>query len=423
MFSLKVYKFIINPVSLYSTLWMVFAFLACQGIWDLYYPSLEAILYILISTAVFTFTSFLTYAKFRKNSSDFKKVDSSNLLSKNRFVLLIVLNILSIVCVMPFLLQTAPLLINGEWALVRTYYLNANTMGIIFNTHKSLMLQWIIFPTFYVTTIISAVLVAKRKPSLLLIFISTVGILMIVFTTAGRSPLLKCLTFYLLAFLINSKNIKNILRKIKQSNLAIKILLICGVIALLFISSQRSLSEDTSPLQNAFYYFTAPIVYFSYIVENPEQFALDKDYLFGKATLGFISTPIEIIYSILLKHDYVGADTIITGYVSQYINFSPSIKGNAVSTSLYPFIKDFGKLGVVIGPLIYAFLVNYVYAKFDKNIFWNCLSIYMLYTVFFSEWQYELLFPQAFSMIFFLYILVGIKSIPFKKNKKVEFLG
>ncbi|WP_179887096.1 O-antigen polymerase [Bacillus sp. AFS088145] len=409
---MKIYKALVNPVSLFSSIWLWFTFLSCLGLWGIYVPSTKAILYILISTLFFSVISFITYLRCKEIELIKKKHDIDK--GKIKYVPLIVINFVSIIWLIPILVKTIPLLFAGEWQLVRFYYLNANTIHVIFNTKQALVCQWLVFPVFYVTTIISAYLVAKKKSNITLIIISMSGILMAVLVTAGRNALFKCLLFYVLAFLINSKRLKEVLKRIKESNIFIKILIVLGIAAMIFISSQRSLSKDTSALQNAVYYFTGPIVYFSYIIENPENFALNGSFLYGKATFGFITTPIEIGYSMLFGHDYAGADNIITTYVNQYINLSPSIKGNAISTALYPFMKDFGVLGIVLGPCIYAFIVNYVYANSKKNMFWNCLSIYMLYTVFFSEWQYELLFPQSFSIIVFLYIFLSNKSYKLK---------
>lgn len=417
--SARIYKYVLNPVSLYSTVWLLFAFLSLQGIWGMYIPSLRSIFYILVGTLCFCLTSFITYLLYKnKNLSE---VESSVSSSKHNFSILILVNVLGIIWLLPFVSKTIPILMTGDWALVRIYYLNANTINVIFSTKQALICQWIIFPIFYVTTIISAYLVAQKKGSFFLSLISIVGIVMIVLATAGRNALFKCLLFYILAFLMNSKFIKDIFLKIKESRFYIKVLVFCGAAAIIFISSQRSLSNETSALQNVFFYFTSPIIYFSHIIDNPNQYALNEP-LFGRATFGFISTPVEIGYSMVSGQDYSGADNIVTSYVNQYINFSPTIKGNAVSTSLYPFMKDFGLFGLILGPCIYGFIVSRIYVNQHKNAFWSCLSLYMLYTVFFSEWQYELLFPQSFSIIALLYVFVAKQPVIRRKRAGASYI-
>lgn len=407
--STKIYSFIINPVSLYCVMWLGFTFFACQGFWGIYKPSLETIGFILIGTMCFSLVSMFTFL-LNKEKKKFH-LEPEPIETDKKYSLLVIINIMAIVWLIPFVLKTVPMLMNGEWAIVRMYYLEANTINVVFNTRQALVCQWIVFPIFYVTTIISAYLVSQKKTNIYLALISLSGIILIVLATAGRNALFKFLLFYILAYLMNSARIKEVIEKIKSINLFTKLIILLGILAIIFISSKRSLSDDTSALQNAFYYFTGPIVYLNYIIDNPGLYALNENLMFGRATFGFITTPIEIGYSMLFGYDYAGADNIITSYVGQYISFSPVIKGNAVSTAMYPFMKDFGVLGIILGPAIYAWIVNFAYVNSHKSMFWNCLSLYMLYTVFFSEWQYELLFPQSFSIMMFLYLFVGKKTI------------
>ncbi|SFJ38880.1 oligosaccharide repeat unit polymerase [Terrisporobacter glycolicus] len=417
-----IYRNIINPVSIFTSMWLGFSFISCFGFWDMYIPSYETISFILIATLAFSITSLVYYASSKKKCDsklDFNdNVDTSKLEKKIEQKILII-NALALLWMSKFISKMLPIILSGDWNLARYYYLNASTVHTVYTTKESLLCQWIIYPIFYATTIYSAYLFSIKKINYKIMITSLIGVLSIVISTAGRNSLFKLIIFYAIAFLFKTNRKISIWKKIKQMSIGIKVLLVVGVYILVYISSKRSLSSNISVFQNVMFYFTGPIVYFDNIIKNPSFFGLDVDLLWGKATFGFLTTPIEIIASSLSGGNYAGADNIITSYVNYYANFSPTIKGNAVSTSLYPFMKDFGYLGILIGPVIFALIVNYVYTKSmnlynDNYVFWNCLSIYMLYIVFFSEWQYDLLFPSSLAIMAVLYMLVAKKPFKFK---------
>lgn len=411
--SKSVYKETFNPVSIYSCMWLLCTFVALFKLWGMYQVSESTVFYILLNVISFSIISIISYLKFSNSIKSSYIVTPKNVggnaFGKER--ILIIVNILAVLWLMQFVIKQFPYIAAGNWETARYFYLNANINDTIFNTRQSLYCQWIVFPIFYVTTIIAAYYIAKGKINKKLLVLSIIGIAMNVLATAGRNALFKMIMFFVLAFLVQTGHHYRVWKRIKESGFFIKLLLVAGIGVLIFITSQRSMSGNTSVLQNVVYYFIGPIIYLDQIFQNPEKFVLLGDPLFGRATFGFISTPIEIFISIVGGKNYAGADNIITSYVNQYYSFSGTIQGNAVSTALYPFIRDFGMAGIVLGPSIFAVIVNFVYAKAKymvngkSSIFWKCLAIYMLYTVFFSEWEYELLFPQSFSIMLFLYLL------------------
>jgi len=411
------YKSLLNPILLYSIVWLIPMGLSMTGLFDLFVPQVFTVLLILVNVYCFNISCFLIKNNrkgVKRNKTDLFADDY--LSGKKKYIALVMANILCILWLVPFIQKMLPFIVSGNWVIARSFYLLASTNHTVYTVIDSLFLQWIITPLFYATALIAAYFVAKQRPNYFLLVLSIFDLSAVVLATAGRNAILKYILFFVFAYLFINENKSSLWRKIKDSSPLIKLIMISGVLALSYITLQRRLSDNTTVLENIYVYFVGPIAYFNNILENTSNYGLFSDYLFGRATFGFITTPLEIISSRLFNVDYNGVDNIITSYVSQYVNVTPNIKGNAFSTSLYPFMMDFGWLGVVIGPAIFGQIVGRIFRRSQEvtnvnQVFWKCLMVFFGFIIFFSEWEYELIFPYTAFVMLYLYIFFYKKRI------------
>lgn len=406
----KKYNNLANPIIIYSTVWLIPTIFSLTGLYGLYITSVDTIVIIIINVIFFCFSCF--FVNGQNLSRYLSECSDDRMISKNQLSIIVGLNLLANIWASQFVIKMLPSIVAGDWALARSYYLLAAINHTVYTVLTSLTLQWIVQPIFYATAIISACLLAKGKPNYLLIIISVVDTLCIVIATAGRSVVFRVIVFYMMAYLLINVEHSKLRKRIHDLPMFVKILFVCAIAGLVFITSQRKMSGNSTILQNVYVYFVGPIPYLDNIIKNPDNYALYDNLLLGRATFGFITNPIEIIASRLFNFDYRGVDNIITTYVSQYVYISPTLRANAFSTSIYPFMMDFGVLGIIIGPVIYGQIVSRIYKRSRKvrkrrTLFWDGLLVLIMYTVVFSEWEYALIFPSMAVTAFFLFIMTS----------------
>ena len=396
----------INLVSIYNFSWLFLSVIAICGFYGLYRPSYDALTCIIISTCIFSISSLFLYWKFKRKR--ITKADLNIPIVNKSYTLLSLLIIIAIAYELYFAIKMIPFYLAGNWWLARNSYLVTKT-STIYTTQQALISQWIMYPMINASTILSAYYIVERKPKKILFFLSTFGQVANVFATGGRSALFRAVMIYAFAYMAGVSKTNQLKRMIKKAPKWIKGLFLLGVITLIYITTQRRVgSNHTTILENILVYFCGPFIYLGIILKNPRSFALGSSYLYGRATFGFITTPLEIIYSRLARKQYLGADHVVTEYASQYFSLSDTVRGNAVTTSLYPFMKAYGIAGIALGPLFFSIIATIpeICKRNTKNnkLFWSCICIYMYFVAFFSEWEYTLLFPSSFMTMFIIFL-------------------
>lgn len=412
------YRQRVNPISLYTTIWFVPTCMSMTGLYELFIPDTLSVLLIVVNVLCYNTSCLLV--KPVNNQQNLEVPDQVISEKKKEHLPLILANVFSLVWLIPFIRKMLPVIISGNWSYARALYLLASTNHTVYTVLTSLFLQWIVTPIFYVTSLLSAYYVARQKPNYFLLSLSAIDAVAIVLATAGRNAVLKILLFYFFAFVFVNERKFSLWKKIRNSPKIVKLFIVVAVFFLGYITFNRKMADDTTIFQNIYTYFVGPIVYFNSILDNTNLYGLFSEPLLGRATFGFVSTPLEIVGSRLLGFDYRGADNIITSYVSRYMDITPTLRGNAFSTSLYPFMMDFGWLGVGLGPVIFGQITERIFrraqAGVGKNeIFWKCLMIFIVFVIIFSEWEYELIFPYTGFVVLFLYLFVYKKRVRIKK--------
>ncbi len=151
-------------------------------------------------------------------------------------------------------------------------------------------------------------------------------------------------------------------------------------------------------------YFSGSFSFLDYILQSPEQFALNE-HLYGYLFFGAIIEPVVLLLKV------AGLTTIkvpqyhFNIYCQQFYRISDlshQITINNNTTILYYLLRDFGIAGIAIGGMIFGFVIAKLYNRaIEGKEFSTLLLIYMSNVLFNTVMTY-----QFFGMYPFFIVLV-----------------
>lgn len=372
-----------NPISIFCLLWCFIGIGANCSFYDYYKPS-TFVNFIILMTCIL---SFLIYAILLKGYNKFFFINNLNI--EDGFVNIkrvVTINLIFMILLIPYIIQSINILINGGFSLLRA-------QDIIDNGLLAVVNDSIIRPTFVATTILAIVYSctkAKKKDKLLLITVSIVTNIEQVILTAGRSYFVNFI-FYLIITIILFYG-KNILSLLYHGRRFI-ILAIIGIVIVLKITAQRSMSTTENMfLYNAYvYYFSGPS-YLTQLLKYINSYGINGKLLYGAASFGFLSNIISNIL-IYLTGKPQGSLYLLGSVISnnQYSVGSHTLI-NAMYTCFYPFLIDYGWLGIIICPIFIgvgsAIITKRLYR--NRNVFNTSLYIYWIYVLIRTVFKWDL---------------------------------
>lgn len=264
-----------------------------------------------------------------------------------------------------------------------------SSFGIIFVrvlplTFLKLMLLFVITKTF------------SRRYEYVLTFI----LLMVsIFVYGGRMDFLLLVLFYLVDHIYtNSYSVKKISVRY----------LIYGFLFLMIITNLRD-SNGTTFFTSIISYLGAPFSFLQYLIDNTLDTLIQKN---GYLTFSFIIEPIALITKIFLRNIMTPShlfNIVAQPFASIGVNSVRYYNNN--TTSLFIWLWDFGKIGIVIGPIILVSLILFFEKRFKKrnNIYrYNMLIYFVAYSVM-SSIEYPYLGISIFIVFSVLSSLERIK--------------
>ena len=190
------------------------------------------------------------------------------------------------------------------------------------------------------------------------------------------------------------------------------------VIAYITAGRNENLDENSSIIGTLIGYYIAPFSFLNYYLEHPDYSLLGVEHMtYGTCIIGCIYNFFCTVATFLFKVPYAGTDYIITALTQVPVPVAKSWELNAACTAVYPFMKDFGFFGVIIGFTLCALLTVNIKKNYFKNptLRNGALYVYILFTIFRLSEQYDFLFPSALATL--LYIYIG--TFQFRKAKKI----
>jgi len=399
--------------SVYISIWCVCLAISSFGLYELFVPSLKT--YILAYGHCIIFSLISLFSGRLCNNleafvSEFQYDESHNLaggkLQINTF-LMVVLHIITYLYSANYF-RTA-------WSYLSLFGVQslrgASLEDIGQTTSSALMFQWVLLPVFSITMIYAGIkLVRERKFSIIVVFAILDAVLYGVLY-GGRYIFFK-LAFFLImpAIIENSKGIFGLIKREKK----IFAIVVAAFIVIVVITSDRRLSGFNFA-GNVIVYYTGSIGFLDKLMDtfNPPQY-------YGYFTFGSVINFVRSVLNIVFSIPYAGSDQVFNDYTAAGLRIGAHTIYNSLSTSIYPFVLDFGYYFSFIGTVLFALLANFTEKQFyrKRSASTECLYIFVLYTVFDSILKYNFISPGSLISLILPFLFVTRRPINFVFNKR-----
>lgn len=287
-------------------------------------------------------------------------------------------------------------------------FLRENSSRLFGSTALAIVYEVVLLPCSWIIFILTmnGLLNGDKKAVFpLIIDVATVLIFAICF--AARANLVRFLFYIAFLFLSNS-SIKEGLKRILSFFKNHLIISICVILALVgftfFLTNSRDTSSGRTFFDNLYIYYSCPFKLFDFYVKNDDISLIGSSYLYGGAMLGSIVNLFFIFLTFAFGFEYSGTDYAITQITANNYSIGSGISMNAATTAMYPFMRDFGLLGLVIGFFIWGLLSGTIEKKNQinpKDTRTKVIYVFLLYVVFKLSMSYEALTPSfAFAILF-----------------------
>lgn len=398
-----VYRTVCTPLSIFNFMWCIMPVFALLEVGGLIAPSFITICWICVAIISFNVSAFLFGASRKSHTMTILKKDSLvNWRSvEYRRGIIIFFNLLAIAYTMLYIGKSINILKNGGLAELRYQYLNTSQLGNIMSTKEALIYQWLCIPIYTVDALLFVLNIIAKKKDIMLTVFAIVGVVLRTLMSAERTGIFELVSFFIIAYILYPNK-----KKIKLS-MSQKIAIIILSISLIYITSIRKIGDATL-LENIIIYFAGPISYLNHIILNPSKFGIGKEYLLGQASLGFLINIVYIIIWFVFKFEYNGSEAIISSYTRYYLPITENESGNHMYTMMYPFLLDYGFIGIILGMAVMGIVASKLYLKANKKnnnpTRWLLCCIYVSYTLFYSLFEYRFVYPATFFIVLFVFI-------------------
>lgn len=400
------YKTLMKSNILFTVVWCVCASCSSLGLYGLYRPSFIVHFYSISAILSYNCT-YLLFNKVYITSNKFKESWKGRINEKTIYLL----NLFSWIYMIRFINKSVSIILSGGFNTLRAYAYNSS-MGLG-STIELLIAQIFVEAVFSVTILISALDLNNNREYPYLAIISFIDILIYTVSFAGRGMLTIYIIYSVLGFIILRLSNKTI--KIKKLKKRTYITIIIGIVMMYFLTKARGWGE-VSFIKELYLYMVGPFSFLDAILHESAISQNNQSLLYGKAIFGFIYNLINMPLSYIFKYDYNGSDYLITTITSQVRFISPDRMYNALTTMIYPFLRDFGYFGVIFGSSFFAYIVNVAEKRYKEKKDLTYLFIYclLLLNLFNSVKNYYLYSP-TFGMTILLIFLIT-KKISLKRR-------
>ena len=415
--STKVYRRFFNPCSLMNILWMIITIGSSFSFFDLRKPGEQTVNLVLEFLLAYSVATVIGPIVFRSNSQVLFFEQNVNLNNRLTDIFFFVITF----SLLPGLIKQLNIISNFGVRVMHESYLYG-TNGSLFVGIYRFWCLYVALPFFlslYVYGIYDLI-INKRVSKLT--GQAVAGICMYFLTTGGRKIFLLCTIYLMICFFMKRDKV-HIGKKIyvEKKRIPIIIFMFCAIVGLIYVLyylTGHRLYGGASVIETICLYMFGGMSLLDIIVHSPRLYGIGiEPFLYGKCTMGMITIPISTIWSFLTGTDYQGADFLVNLYAEKFYKVSPHSMYNAAVTILYPMIRDFGWLGVIIGGILFGAIIVYVYHKACESkyaLFWQVVLI--IYAIIFSVWRYA--FSENITVMTLIWSWILFRCSFFKRIRK-----
>lgn len=407
-------KKIFNYGSFYSYIWIAVGCLANSGFMNYYLPSTLVNLCICMSMFVFGLIYAWKGQKSFTNINELLQADCSI-----RINLIYVFNVFVFIYILPIFFNALNVIRNQGFVYLRMISGTASEDLGITDVHN-IILQSVCFPIILASLFIGIVcFFMKTKKAINILVISLINLIMYCFSNASRNGFVIVIIFSFFAYfkLLFPLHKNRIKRSGKSHKFLLSIIIIGLFYVIIYISKERS-SSSLTWLENAYIYFMGGPSYLTQLLSHLGDYSINHTFLYGSATFGFIYNIIAMLAKIFGFKIPISDFIINSQLTSNAYAISPTINANAMYTIFFPFLMDWGYVGIILGPFLFALILCYIEKKANSNfdVRWLVLSIYAYYIVYRTIFKYDGISISFFFLLFFIFLFTSTE-----KNRKFTF--
>lgn len=384
------YRCVFQFNTFYTLLWAVVGILALINKVGMITPRIEIHYIIIFSIILFNILTFI----FCKDKIQKKDINTEE--SYINYKLIYIFNIIIFIILTPFFIKALSATFNGSFGL-REYMVEYTSASSSVRDYVVVFIQRNIpMAIIQATGIIAGVELAKGNKKLLII--ALIGQALYMFIYGGRVLLMSFALSFFVAFILLRKSKKI---QFKKRYIVILVILLAFIV---FLTLQRNM-DGYSLWDWGIIYFVGSLSFLELIFQNPASFGLTQ-LTYGKITFGVILDPIILILK-FLGLNIVAPNYEYDKYSQPYVNIGDAnnpIWYNNTNTIFYPFIRDFGAVGIIIGISFLAGTSIYLQNKFNKTNKneYLYLLVFMYGVLFNSSLAYDLYTTGATITIIFI---------------------
>ena len=397
-----------NPMTLFFGYWSVLIFFAILHLYTFYPLSTDT--FILFSVGLFSiFIGFFITGRYK---FVFKK--EAQYVPKRRtynYRIFFIINILLLAFIVMRVMILLQMIASGRsWWNIRLiasgndegdYFLSFWGSNLMYNIYT-----YIVAPIIYMEAPMFVIMVynAKyRNKRLMILMLANFALFSVM--TVSRNLMSFMVVYFVVGFFVFNKNsdprVRRALKKIRKFIPVVLIVLIAGIWR---ISALRNTEEDI--FETLYIYMIGGLPSIEYRLQH---FTYPM-YTLGLYTLrGFVRPFLLVTHMLGLGAPEIYQTVIqIAKDCEMYIPIGSDVRMNAYATIFYSLYRDSGYAGIIIGSLIFGFLMKSTYDSMHTKNDMRSYVIYFLIVqqIFFSMARFYFVFPtRAFSYIWAMILL------------------
>lgn len=399
--SLIIDRKIYNPSVIFNFWWGLTIFLSGFGFFGIEVPNNETYTLFLIAIISFNIPTVLIRSKrviesnLAKSGSEFNLFFNSNTVRWLSIFQLFTIGILGArsIRVLNLLLQGNP------YSNIRYYYYNSEL--IVTASYGMLLTNAFITPMVLLGVIIVAVSLFNKQKNFKLIILSILSMILLSFSSGGRGIIMYFIVAIISIFIINGMEIKyNFRTKLFINSMVLLFLLLLVYISLIRAEGDTALRDL---VKTVLVYFTGSFIYFEKMLPVLNS---NNIVLYGATFFGGIQDLVILLLN-SLGSNFVQISSYISEFNQNYVNIGGNTLFNAFTTMLYPFIYDFGLMGIIIQPFLFGVISGYYYLRMEakRSILYKSIYLIIILMIYESVMRWMGLFMHTWIVIFMFYLL------------------
>lgn len=292
----------------------------------------------------------------------------------------------------------------------------------MFNSYtENVIFEYLVVGVFNIYTILFSMLIVEKKYKNKIFLICLIDIVLYITIGYGRKILQDIMIYIIMWFFIVNKGYIKIKIKSIITTAFIVIVILSGSIGVTAIrtgvpiTNIKRIKEDIVQEQINQY-----IIYFNGGFRTLDQMIQSEKpmYTMGRMTLGGIDEIFSLPFT-FLGYNYKSINTIMGEKLQENVTIGENIQMNAFYTCVMNFYSDFGVIGVIFIPIVYAYIISRVFKgafKHDEIINYILLLFIISNTI---SATYKWFYQSGSTM--FTIIIILILQLILKKKKENSY--